>query len=159
MNDEGTSEQRQAKRRDAPVRARSRSLKGGLDPAELGRRSGRVRRERAAAAERDAELNRLTVQARLATAIAAKLTYADLAELIAGLVERAKGNGHVANGAAAQLLAMARVASGDEGDADTEGMDYADMTPAQRAARRAELQRALEEWRASEGAPPAADGE
>jgi hypothetical protein len=142
MNDERRNGERVKERLEADVQERSRSLNGQLDPAEMGRRSGQARRERRARAERDAEHDRLTVSARLAVVTAAKLTTSELRAVVEGLITRAKGDGHVANAAAAQLLAMARAAV-EGGEDETDGIAYEDMTPAQRAAFRAALDKEI----------------
>jgi hypothetical protein len=51
MNDEQTHLERPEAWLEDDGRPRSRTLNGGLDPAEMGRRSGRVRRERKARRE------------------------------------------------------------------------------------------------------------
>jgi hypothetical protein len=139
MNDEGTSEQRQEKRRDPTVGARSRSLKGGLDPAELGRRSGQARRERRRAAARDAELDKLTVRARLATGLAEELTTETLRQVLHNLATLARGDGHVAVNAARLLMELARKATDEDGQPDELLPDqaYEDMTKEQQAVARA----------------------
>jgi hypothetical protein len=142
------------------ARSRSGRLRGGHDAAELGRRSGRVRREKARTRTEAAEHNALTVQARLALAAAKLLTTAELERVISRLVERAKGDGHVANAAASQLLSLAAAAAGyGEEDDDIEGLDPAKMTPAQRATYRAQLDRVIEEMerRMATGEPPPTD--
>jgi hypothetical protein len=84
------------------------------------------------------------VQARLATALARTLTYAALIDVLDALKRRALGQGHVANAAAAQLLALAKEALPDSSDDDVEDNDPATWTREQRAAYRARLDRALE---------------
>jgi hypothetical protein len=107
MNDEITNTQRDERGDERFVRVRSRSLKGGLDAAELGRRSGEARRARKARAKADAELDSLTVEGRVATILARTLTAAELTDLIGKAIERAKGDGHVANAASGQLVDLA----------------------------------------------------
>jgi hypothetical protein len=67
------------------------------------------RRERKARRETDAAHDRLTVQARLAVVSARKLTTAELDDLFERALQRAKGDGHVANAAFAQVMALAHV--------------------------------------------------
>jgi hypothetical protein len=65
----------------------------------------RGRRERKAQRERDAELDKLTVRARLAAVTARELTVATLTEVYRHLIDRAvHRSGHVANGAAKLVL-------------------------------------------------------
>jgi hypothetical protein len=142
------------------VRARPRTLRGGHDPSELGRLSGQARREKARARALAVEHDELTVQARLAVAIAAELSYAELVQLIADLKERAhSGGGHVANGAAAQLLALARVAIDTGVEDEVDGHDIATMTSAQRATYRAALDKVIAEMEVGLGhGTPTVDG-
>jgi hypothetical protein len=86
----------------------------------------------------------LTTQARLAMVTARELSYADLTQLLRDLKTRAHEGGHVGNAAAAQLLALAQAAIPNEADEDG-GDDISSMNAAQRAARRALLQRIREE--------------
>jgi hypothetical protein len=72
------------------------------------------------------------------------LTYAALIDVLDALKRRALGQGHVANAAAAQLLALAKEALPDSSDDDVEDSDPATWTREQRAAYRARLDRALE---------------
>jgi hypothetical protein len=117
---------------------------GGLSPAEARARRTEKERERKAQAEQDALLDKLVVRARLATITASTLTAAELRELIEGLKRRAKGDGHVANQAAQQLLTIAREAIADDPD-DPKGVSWDDMTREQRAAARAALERHIVE--------------
>jgi len=68
--------------------------------------SANARREKAAQREMDAAHDRLTVQARLAVVSARKLTTAQLDELFDRALDRAKGDGHVANAAFAQVMSL-----------------------------------------------------
>ena len=144
---------------DRDVLSRSPTLKGGHDPSELGRLSGEARREKARKRLEAAEHDALTVQARLGLAVAKLLTTAELERVMSGLIQRAQGDGHVANVAASQILSLAAAAAGygEETD-DIEGLDPQDMTPAQRATYRAQLDRVIEEMEqrmANGDAPPA----
>jgi rubrerythrin len=101
-------------------------------------------RERKAQRERDAELDKLTVQARLATVGARKLTAAVLAQLYDELLDQAMNStGHVKRQAIETVFRLAQLAV--EGDDDPEGVAWADMTPAQRAAARAIVEKELAE--------------
>jgi len=126
------------------VPARTKTLSGGHDPAEMARKGAEVRRENKRKREEGAEHDRLTVQARLAVASARHLSYADLTQLVTDLKRRAHGDGHVANQAAAQLLALAQAAvQGD--DDEVHDIDPAKMSPEQRAVYRAALDAIIEE--------------
>jgi hypothetical protein len=106
------------------VRGRSRTLRGGHDPSNLGRLSGKARREKARQREADAELDRLTLRARLAVKGAQHLDAKTLDDVFSTLVSRAVGDGHVANGAAKLLLDMARAAvESDVTDPDTKPLE------------------------------------
>jgi hypothetical protein len=94
--------------------------------------------------EADAAHDRLPVQARLAVVSARKLTTAELDDLFERALRRAKGDGHVANAAFAQLMALAHAAL-TGGDESTDGVNWADMTPEQRAVARVEIERRLAE--------------
>jgi hypothetical protein len=62
----------------------------------------------------DAELDKLALRARLAVIGAGKLDAAALQCVYDGLLSRAMGDGHVANGAAKILLDLARAAVDDD---------------------------------------------
>lgn len=142
--------------------ARTRSTRaaqpfGGLDPAEAGRRSGLARRAKREAAEDaaaraalDAAHDALAVTARLAVVTASELTTADLRELVADLKVRAKGDGHIANRAAELLLGMARAAV-EGGDDEAHDVPWSELTPAQRAAKRAAVDELLATYEEPEG--------
>ena len=108
MNEDGTYIQRQDEQGNTRVRTRSRSLKGGLDPAELGRKSGQARRERKARAERDAELDKLTVRARFATGLAGELTASNLRSVLQGLLQKAQEPARPRPGGQARLRPCGR---------------------------------------------------
>jgi hypothetical protein len=93
---------------------------------------------RAPSAARDAQLDKLTVQARLAVGLAGELTTERLRDVLTGLVRRAQGDGHVANGAAKILLDLSRAAT-EGGEEDELPMDarWEELTPEQRAVARA----------------------
>jgi class 3 adenylate cyclase len=93
---------------------------------------------RAPSAARDAQLDKLTVQARLAVGLAGELTTERLRDVLTGLVRRAQGDGHVANGAAKILLDLSRAAT-EGGEEDGLPMDarWEELTPEQRAVARA----------------------
>jgi hypothetical protein len=129
------------------VRARRRTLRGGLDPSEMGKRSAEARRERAAARARAAEHDRLTVAARLALALATKLSYDDLKEIIDATIAQAKGgSGHVQVQAARTVLGWSELAALGEADDEVDPLDdLASMTPEQRAVYRSVRERTLKE--------------
>jgi hypothetical protein len=82
------------------VRARSETLNGGLDPSEMGRRSGEARREKKQLREERAEENALTFRQRLGVSLS-KLTQTDLDRTIEGLAQ---------SGRPADLRALAALA-------------------------------------------------
>jgi hypothetical protein len=138
------------------VRERRGTLRGGHDPVESGRLSGQRRRERKRAAEKaveaaalDSTHDRLAVTARLAVVTASELTVAELRQIVRDLKERAREGGHVGNRAAELLLGMAQAAV-NAADDDPEGKSWTEMTPAERAARRASLDRLIAEMEARE---------
>jgi hypothetical protein len=91
-------------------------------------------RERKAQRERDAELDKLTIHARLAAVTARELTVATLTQVYRQLIHwPVHGSGHVANGAAKLVLELGRAAIEDEPE-HIEGVAWENMTPAQRAA-------------------------
>lgn len=65
MNDEAPP----TNNKELNAQVRSRSLNGGLDPAEMGRRSGQARREKAAARAEAAEQDALTFRQRLGVSL------------------------------------------------------------------------------------------
>src|SRR5262245_56036602 len=75
---------------DPDVPPRSRTLNGGLDPVEMGRRSGRARRAKAAEREEHRRQDALTVRQRLGVALQAELTVEDWRGVIGAA--RAAGN-------------------------------------------------------------------
>ena len=146
MNEQRTATERVNEGRIGGVHERSRSLRGGLDPVELGRRSGEARREKAAQREALAELDKLTVRSRAAAVLARKLDAEALMDVTEAAILRAKGDGQTANQAGRLVLDLLRFASDlPEGDGDNpEGKQPEDMTPAERAALRAQLAREAE---------------
>jgi low affinity Fe/Cu permease len=123
----------------------------------------RTRRARKAQRELDAELDKLTVRARLATVSARHLDSATLNALFARLKDQAlNDSGHVARQAAETLIRLAKESVVDEDDQDTDAISLEDMTPAQRAAFRARVERRLleldEELEGQSGEADAADG-
>jgi hypothetical protein len=93
----------------------------------------------ALAAERDAELDKLTVRARLAVGRAGELTTEKLREILRALVARAQEGGHVGTNAARLVFELASKATEDEDKADELGDDltWDQMTQEQRAVARA----------------------
>jgi hypothetical protein len=87
---------------------------------------------------------------------ARQLSYADITALVTDLKRRAAGDGHVANAAFGLLMGMAKAAA-PEGEDDISEVDIEAMTPEQRAAYRAILERALEEAEAAKNSQLGAD--
>ena len=77
--------------RDSDVPPRSRTLNGGLDPAEMGRRSGEARRAKALARQESAEQNALTFRQRLGVSLS-KLSQPELDQVVSGLAHRGNAN-------------------------------------------------------------------
>jgi hypothetical protein len=125
------------------VRAHRRTLRGGHDPAELGRLSGERRRERKKQREEAAAYDALTVEARAAMAMAESFTYAHLVAALEALCDVAK-KGNVT--ATRELRAWIELSTRLVSTADnTQGVDWGSMTPQQRAAARAQIERRLAE--------------
>lgn len=116
------------------------SLSAGGGPSGL-------RREKKAQRERDAELDNLTVRARLATVGARKLTSEVLDQVYDRLIDQAlHEDGHVRRQAIQLVLQLAAAAIEDEDDTDPSTIEsYKDMTPAQRATYRAGLDKRIME--------------
>lgn len=118
------------------VRARSPRLFDSEAARQAGQRSGEVRREKREARDASAELDRLAVQARVSVALARKLTYEKLEQIIGALAEEAaKGKPTPAK----LLLDYIRLLSPDEDDGDVDQVDPRKLTRQQRAAVRAAL--------------------
>jgi hypothetical protein len=83
--------------------------------------------------EADAELDKLALRSRLAVIGAGKLDAATLTQVYDKLIERAMGDGHVANGAAKILLDLAR-ATVDDVPRDTETISLEEMSREERVA-------------------------
>lgn len=95
---------------------------GGLTAAQAQARSAQRRREKKAQQERDAELDKLTVRARLAAVTARELTVPTLADIFRQLIDRAlHGSGHVANAAAKLIFELASAVNEDEAE-EVEGV-------------------------------------
>jgi hypothetical protein len=143
MNLKQSVEQGDETQGETNVRARTQTLRGGHDPAALGRLSGERRREKKTRRELYAEKDRLTVQARAAYALASVLTTEQLVKMTEALVSKATDphSGHVGN-SAAQLLFSLRDVVESEGDDTTGVRDFSKLTPKQRAVVRAALDRA-----------------
>jgi hypothetical protein len=117
---------------------------GGLTATEAQARSAQRRRERKVRAQQLAEMDKLAVQARVAYALANCLKTAELLAIVEALIHRAiHGSGHVANAAAQLVFSLAQVATEDIADAVPEGVPWEELTPAQRAAARAQIDREL----------------
>jgi hypothetical protein len=84
----------------------------------------RGRREKKAQQERDAELDKLTVRARLAAVTVRELTVPTLTEIFRQLIDRAlHGSGHVANAAAKLIFELASAVNEDEAE-EVEGVAW-----------------------------------
>jgi len=141
------------------VRERSARLKGGHDPAELGRKSGRARRERAKERQAAAEYDALTVSARMAVALAREATYEKLSAVVRRTIEQAiEANGQIQIQAARVVMEMAQLAFSNEPDED-DGSDLEKLTPEQRAVRRAALDKLIAEAEAAIEAERLQEGE
>ena len=148
MNHDSAFRERGMTEAASDVRARSTALNGGLDPVEMGRRSGQARRERKAARELGADFDKLTVSARAATALARTLTYEKALAVLAHLVTLAEGKRGASPGASVQatreLRDWLRVMAGISADDDTTPqLTFEEMTQEQRAAVRADIEREL----------------
>jgi len=134
---------------DRDVLSRSRTLKGGHDPSELGRLSGEARREKANARRVAAEYDALTVSARMAMALASEATYERLSAVVGRTIEQAiEAEGLVQVQAARLVVAMTQLAFSMEPDED-DGSDIENLTPEQRAVRRAALDKLIAEAEAA----------
>ena len=101
-------------------------------------------RRRAKAAERkaNAELDKLTVQARFSTVLARRASANDLNDMLDATLRRAMGDGQTANYATKLVVEMIRIASfTPDGGEEATGIAWEDMTPQQRAAARAIVER------------------
>jgi hypothetical protein len=128
------------------VHERSRSLKGGLDPSEMGQRSGAARRARRAAREQHADEARLTLRQRLGIVLS-ELTLDELRDVRNALLAEAKRGDEKAVHALARLFDQSFGRSepqADEKEADGPEI-WESMPPAKRAALRAQLLREAEE--------------
>ena len=137
------------------VHGRSRSLNGGLDPSEMGRRSGAARRARRAERDQRADEARLTARQRLGIALS-ELTIEDMRGVIAALVTAAKTGDEKAVHALARLLdqsfgrAQEQV---DEVQGDDGPQAWEALSPAQRSTLRAQLLAEADEERRATGDP------
>ena len=133
--------------RDADVPPRSRTLNGGLDPAEMGRRSGEARREKKAQREQRAQDAALTFRQRLGVSLS-KLTQAELDQVVSGLAHRGNANAlaRLADQAFGKPLPTEEVVPRDDG--------LASLTRDELA----ELQRMLEEGSNDESQFQSAEG-
>ncbi len=130
MNDEPTSE----KERQGNAPQRSNSLKGGLDPAAMGRRSGQVRREKAMAREAAIKDAAMTVRQRIGVALSHELTVDDWRAVI----REARDKSRVAD--LARLADQAFGKSQPEESAPEEDDPIEKLTRAERSAMIARLQ-------------------
>ena len=116
------------------VQRRSQSLKGGLDPAEMGRRSGVVRREKAMAREAAIKDAAMTVRQRIGVALSHELTVDDWRAVI----RQARDKSRVAD--LARLADQAFGKSQPEESAPEEEDPIERLTRAERSAMIARLQ-------------------
>ncbi len=116
------------------VRRRSQWLKGGLDPAEMGRRSGVVRRERAMAREAAIKDAAMTVRQRIGVALSHELSVDDWRAVI----RQARDKSRVAD--LARLADQAFGKSQPEESAPEEEDPIERLTRAERSAMIARLQ-------------------
>lgn len=139
-----------------PVRAPGDSstvMKSGRTASELGKLSALKRRERKAEREAQADAKHLTFRQRLGVALS-QLTQKELDELVKEMARRA------GQGDARSIHALARLADQSFGRAqveqpetDTDSADklWQEMTPAERAAYRAELVKRVREHESASG--------
>jgi hypothetical protein len=115
------------------VRGRSTTLRGGHDPSNLGRLSGKARREKARQRDADAELAKLTLQAQHAVE-AQRVLGGRLGDVYAGLLAIATGgqSEHARVSASKLLLDLARAAMAAPDNPDATPLE--EMTPEQRVA-------------------------
>ncbi len=125
------------------VRRRSQSLKGGLDPAEMGRRSGEVRRERARVRAAAAEDAAMTVRQRIGVALSHELTVDDWRAVI----REARDKSRVAD-----LARLADQAFGKSQPEEAEEERDDELRALTRAQRSAMIARLLEEDKAQTAA-------
>ena len=115
-NAERTPRSARVTNRDSDVPPRSRTLNGGLDPAEMGRRSGEARRAKALARQESAEQNALTFRQRLGVSLS-KLSQPELDQVVSGLAHRGNANAlaRLADQAFGKPLPAEEDVPGDEG--------------------------------------------
>lgn len=119
---------------------------GGLTAAEAAQRSAEARRTKRAEREAAAELDRLTSIARAGVVAASVLTAEEQTALLRAQLEKGKA-GHVQS-ARFVLDWLTRLGPGAPDDAPEHTVSFEDMSPAQRAAARAQLIRELHELEA-----------
>lgn len=143
------------------VQARSGTLKGGHDPAEMGRRSAAARRARAAERAQQDDDAALTFRQRLGISLS-RLSQEELdAAVKAMAVEATKGGKPAAMGALARMADQAFGKPAPEEEEQGEGDEVRKLTRSQRSALIAML---MEEERAQrepvgDGSDPRADGD
>jgi hypothetical protein len=142
MNDESASVNELANDGDPTLQARSRTLKGGLDAAEMGRRSGQVRREKKRKREKAAEAAALTSRQKAGIALASR-TQKDWDDLVMALWHGALAGKTPAVNALVRLLDQAYGRPTEaEPDAPSDGLEG--MTAAELAAERARVRAVIE---------------
>jgi hypothetical protein len=128
------------------VRGRSTTLRGGHDPSNLGRLSGKARREKAHARKADAELSKLTLRAQHAVTAQRKLGDGRLADIYDGLIQVAlHGQSEHARVSACKLLLDLAQAAVEDEPTDPDSKAFDDMTPAERIALYVRLDKVLRE--------------
>jgi len=144
-NDTGTVEGTDESAMAQNGSTRSGRTRGLLDPAEAGRRSGAARRARAAARAARLEESRLTTRQRLAI-VMSELSLADMRNVRDALLVRAQSGDEKAVNALARLLdqSFGRATPAPNTIEENELATWEQMTPAQRAAIRADLLRQYE---------------
>lgn len=149
MNDSKAS----TKEHNHPVQQRSSTLRGGLDPREMGRRSGEARRERRARREQEADTATLTARQRFGVALS-KLTQAQLDAVVQKLADDAAAGDTRAVQALARLADQAfGKAQHEEAEEQDDGADFEKLTRAQRAALIAHLLEEGKKQRIAAGEP------
>jgi hypothetical protein len=118
----------------------------------MGRRSAAARRERKRAREEAAKFDKLTVQQRLAVALAKTATLAEISNAIANLLHIAKQDNRPGSAVSAMRV-FAQLATLALEDPDPGEEDWSKMTPEQIAQRRAVVARLIEQLEAEQVHP------
>ena len=143
-----------------PQQAAQRRPDGTLTPAgarQAALVSAEKRREKKAEREAAAEWDALTVGARWATVLAKTATAGEMEGVVKALISTAKEGGQKGTMAARVLLDAVHKAGGRGDEPVPEGSSFEDLTPAQREATRAVIERRLAEIAQATGESPAQD--